>query len=343
MNAEATHALIDNAIEAFEAIEPRRQTSLRTALDKLRSLIVRFDNNVSTFLQQHFALFIDLPPESSDAEIDEIVKQFLGDMPVQAMEHSGIDLDNLGDLSEEQVSDMKRFGLFLLFCLKLALTIGVAGGSWFNSRQAIGGTIDTGRGQVAAITSGAAATLVLEVSNQLEGWLNASPAFVGEDVSALVEVFKLFVTNLMGATTWFGVLQIMEKDPTLSPYAIYGLFGLAFFFVGAINGAGELAVGKRSAIVTLSEEDRLQAQSALRVLFNRIADKKNVAQMLLNFLAWYSYWDYAEGFGSLARTRGQEQAILWGSLEIFFMFAAFGNYGIEKIFTRHRVSQNGGV
>jgi hypothetical protein len=219
------------------------------------------------------------------------------------------------------------------------LTIGVAGGSWYNIRQLSSRSAFTAEGQGAAIGSGvvgAVSQATMDAAfDQFTGWLQMSPTFKGENISTVVDMTRTFVTGLLGATTWFGVLQILSNVDNQTPYQLFGLFGLAFFFVGAINAAGEVMVGRQLAPLGITADQLQQMRPLLHRLYQRLADKKTGAQLLLNFLAWYSYWDYNEGFLQLAKTESHEQVVLWGSLCIFFQFAGFGAFGIEKIFSQH--------
>lgn len=339
-----TLAEINEAIRVFEALQPSSPVTFRSALRTVGAILGTINKKVDIFLQRKFAPFYDIDPNNpfaklgvSEAETDAIVAAFLRDMPVSATEQPDINLDNLvASASEEDITAAKRFGLYLLYCLKLMLTNGVAGGAWYNIRKLSGQSVFTAAGQGLAIASGAAGTgaaLVMdEAFDQFAEWLKLSSAFKGEDISALRDMTKVFVTSLLGATTWFGVLQIMDAVDNKTPYQLFGLFALAFFFIGAINAGGELAVGRQ--IVPLSVEQWHELRPALERIFQRLADKKTRAHLLLNFVAWYSYWDYNEAFLKLARTKGHQQAILWGSLVIFFQFAGLGAFTIEKMFSQ---------
>lgn len=209
---------------------PIQESSKRRLQHFVRSR--KQSTSLSFFIQKHLSLFVDVVPEDLAErlgltgldESDAIAAAFSGTNPIPTMEQLDMDFDNLANVSAEKLTGAKRFGLFTLFCLKLMLVIGTAGGSWYNVRALSDKSAFTAQGQGAAIGSGAVAaiaqTTLTEVFDAFAGWLNMSPAFGGENVPLLVETTMTFVVALTGSTSWFGVLQILQKGEMATEMSI---------------------------------------------------------------------------------------------------------------------------
>lgn len=339
--AQLAIAAINAAILAFEAVDPSNPTTWELAAMSLNNA-AGMVGPAGIYLGKNFSLF---PRDALECDGKLTVEgNEAGGIPLRDLpglaQQGEIDLSNLANASPEQVTVAKRIGLFLLFCLKLMLVIGVAGGSWYNTRKLTEKSVFTGEGQAAAVGSGAVAAIaqtVLEAGfDQFASWLNLCPCFIGEDIPALVETTKIVVTGLLGASTWFAVLQILGNVDNQTPYQLFGLFGLAFFAIGAINASGEMVVGRQLTVSCTAAA----FPSRFAELFNKLGNKKTGAHLLLNFFAWYSYWDYSEAFALVAKTKPEEQSVLFGSLCIFFQFAGFGAFAIETMLLKSARKRN---
>ncbi|RWI50085.1 MAG: hypothetical protein EOR16_31010 [Mesorhizobium sp.] len=325
-------AAVDAVIEVFNSVEPASPEGLKPAVASLAKLLkdhpLAF---LSTGLSPNEPI-IHLPGmiEARSITDDDIKNAFDGRTVndiISAMADPGLDLGDPGNATPEQITGAKRVGLYLCFCLKLMIVIAITGGSWINTRNLGGPSVFTRKGQGSAAGAGAVGAIsqvaLSTAFDQFLTWLNMCPAFEGEDVSAIADITKNTVTGFLGATTVTAVLEIIDHVENKTPYQYFGLYALAFFFIGSMEAAGERLVGR-------------QIMARPRPFLESINKKETAAQFFLFLTLWYSYWDYYEGFLLLANTSGQRTAVVWGTLGIFFQLFHHGDYGIARFFSKPR-------
>jgi hypothetical protein len=355
MSAENQPLLaVDRAIAVVNEIEPSKRGTLTLALSALSQLPHLLDMLVSELLQQRLALFSDIDPknpildpaaprpldEEQLAELEEIVVQF-SQPPAQA---SGRPLQPFDpDMSEEVIGNIKKCMLFFLYCLRLAVVIGIVGGAWVNTRALGGASVFTAKGQFAAVGAGAIAGLsqphLDDAFVEFEKWLVGSAIFEGE-VPELVEHIRMLVAALVNATSVFAVLQLAEKieedHPGHSNHFLFGGYALAFFAAGGVVAGSELVVGKKlvlqkrdGTLPCANETGALRGLSQL--IIRRFTDKEIwLKRCIPYFIQWYGYWEYYEGMLGGAGTDCGKRAAVWGSLAIFFSGFYTVNHWIAK-------------
>lgn len=267
------------------------------------------------------------------AEHDEIVQSGL----VSGMEAPVRDLE-LQDDSVAEISRWKWTLLFVLYALEFAILYGLEASIW-NLIRALGGDKFTDPKRIATeIAAAITVAFTLPDFHRLLTHVLAragqAPAFNG-DVNIVTEHGEMIITSLLGGLSIDAGVHLATKlagdDASVIKYWMFLGYFAAFLSAGLINGAGQVALGRKLVVGPSGQPFPDNAKDALAAFGKHyISTDILLHERLFHFVNWFLYNFYGAGFG-----KGELE--LAGSLWLFVALFKVSFFWSEKM--RQRLGQ----